>query len=369
MTKPVVFVSSTIKGMQEERSLVKKLFNDDLRYGVIVSEYEGSKPRSSLTQCKKWARGCDIFIAIMGGNYGSVIDSLGISVSEMEFNEAYKDNPEKILVYISAGKKDSQQRKFIKRVEDFNEGYFRRKPFSNKAELISGIKDDLAVFVKERLDIVRQKKIKVRQRTTPIELDYVTSQLGERGKRMHFDAKDVFETLGFTYLQEFERLYRLPGILMCKRKIGKIDVLFNFWILAQNLDVYYLRSYTAAYQKYVRHSDLYEKYKNRFAIHLVHGKGALRTIESHFYNFGATCFNVEPGIYCGPGFRKNIPPKDEAFFENMLFLFNIENKQSMVGKLSDAITWLQEEQDRIDFQCNVIKPIEVKLMKYRAAKI
>jgi hypothetical protein len=355
--------------MQEERSLIKQLFNNYLSYEVIVSEDEGSKPRSSFTQCKKWSKECDVFIAIIGNNYGFTINKLGISVSEMEFNEAYKDNPEKILIYISAGNKDLQQTKFVERVEDFNEGYFRRKPFDNETELINGIKEDLAAFIKERLDLIRRKKIRVRQRTTPVELDYVTSQLGERGKHMNIDAKDVFETLGFTYLQEFERLYRLPGILMCKRKIGKIDVLFNFWILPQNLDSHYLRSYTSAYQKYVRHSDFYDKYKNRFAIHLVHGKGTLRTLEGHFYNFGATCFNVEPGIYCGPGFRKNLSLEHEAFFENMLLLFNIENKQSMVSKLSDALSWLQEEQDKIDFQCNVIRPIKVKLKKYKKTTV
>lgn len=356
-------MSSTVKGMQEERSLTKKLFNDDLRYEVIVSEDEGSKSRSSFAQCKKWARDCDIFIAIIGNNYGFAIKKLGISVSEMEFNEAYKDNPEKILVYISAGKKDSQQTKFVKRVEDFNEGYFRRKPFDNETELINGIKDDLAGFVKERLDTIRQKKIKVRQRTTPIELDYVTSQLGERVKRMYLDAQDVFETLGFTCPQELEMYNRLLGILMYKRKIGKIDVLFNAWILARNLDSDYLRSYTETYQNSVRYSDLYAKYKNRFAVHLVHGRGSLKTLENHFYNFGATCFKVEPGLYCGAGFRKNMPRQHEAFFENMLFLFNIENKQSMISTLTNATAWLQEEQDKIDFQCNVTKPIKVKLKK------
>ena len=79
------------------------VFDADLGYEVIISENEGSKPRASFAQCKKWARECDIFIAILGNSYGFTINKVGISVSEMEFNEAYKDNPEKILAYISAG--------------------------------------------------------------------------------------------------------------------------------------------------------------------------------------------------------------------------------------------------------------------------
>ena len=78
MIKPIVFVSSTIRGMEKERSLIKKLFDADLRYEVIISEYEGSKPRASLAQCKKWARECDIFIAILGNSYGFTINKLGI---------------------------------------------------------------------------------------------------------------------------------------------------------------------------------------------------------------------------------------------------------------------------------------------------
>ncbi len=345
MAKPVVFVSSTVNCMRETRSLIRRLLKKELGYHVIVSENAGSKPISPVAQCRKWARDCDIFIAILGDTYGSIIKRLGISVSEMEFNEAYKDNPEKILVYVSAGKKETRQNEFVKRVEDFNEGYFRREPFNNETELVGGIRCDLAEFMKDRLDVIRKQNIKVRQRTTPIQLDYITSHLSERVKRMYADAKDVLEGSGFSYAQEFDILNRLQGILMYKRNISKIDVLFSVWILPKNLDSNYLMSYTSAYQQYVRYNDLYKKHPNRFTIHLVQGNGTVRTLENHFYHFEATCFKAEPGLYCGAGFDKAKSRQSSVFFENMLFLLNIQNKQSMVSKLSDAINWLEEERD------------------------
>jgi hypothetical protein len=87
MNKPTLFISSTVKDVQEVRASVKDLLENKLGYHILMSEHEGSKPKTPIEQCRKWANECDIFIAIIGHSYGWVIPHLGISVCEFEFNE------------------------------------------------------------------------------------------------------------------------------------------------------------------------------------------------------------------------------------------------------------------------------------------
>ena len=79
MNKPTVFVSSTIREMGDLRENVKALLKAQLGYDVLLSENEGSKPKTPIAQCRRWAKECDIFIAILGNSYGWIIPNLGIS--------------------------------------------------------------------------------------------------------------------------------------------------------------------------------------------------------------------------------------------------------------------------------------------------
>jgi len=369
MSKPMVFVSSTIKDMRTARSIIKKLFVDDYHYDVIISEDEGSKVRSSLAQCKKWARDCDIFIAVMGENYGFIPKKLGISVSEMEFTEAYKSNPEKILVYISAGKKDGKQSQFIKRVGDFNDGYFRRKPFINEPELIDGIKIDLAEFMKDRLDTIKQQKFKIKPITTPKETDYITSIASDRLDRMHDDARDALHTLGFLLEQDFEIRYGSFKTSIYRKKINRLNVLFTISISPDNLDTRYLRSYNMFYQDEIKYKEAYKANLNRFTIHLLSGKGSFKSMESIYRMLGGlTSFKIDCGFYCGVGLHKPRSNKYGSFIENTIFLTDIQNKQSLFTKLTEALAWIQKEYKNIDFKCTYTKPIKLRIKKFRPSK-
>jgi len=354
--KPFVFVSSVVSGMENTRMLVGKLLEQDLGYDVVLSEGEGSRSRTPLAQCKRWARECDIYIGILGHRYGWVIPRAGISATEMEFNEARTDNPYKILVYVSAGPKEPKQEEFVRRVEDFAEGYFRRKPFRTDSELVAGIRADLADFMKERLDLLRASKLKVRPPLTPSAMDYVVAGRGERAAWMKQDAIEVAKSLGFKPVDLFQkRLLLFTG----EREVGGCKtILFSMWVLPSNLTHDYIRSYTQGFQEHIYGSRQYSKYRNKFTIFLVNGNATTRPLEKQAQVLGRmTCFKVEPGLFFGVGLDTEAKKPMVSFYENMLFLPQVRNKEVMISKLVDALEWLNKEAHRINFACNYIEPL------------
>src|SRR2546422_418934 len=100
MERPRVFISGVITAMTHLRNPIAKMLEQDLGYEVTLSERHGSLPRTSVAACRKWAQECDIFIGIYGHTYGTIVPWLGISITEMEYLEARKHNPEKILICV-----------------------------------------------------------------------------------------------------------------------------------------------------------------------------------------------------------------------------------------------------------------------------
>jgi hypothetical protein len=347
MNRPTVFVSSTIEGMQLTRQAVKDLFEQKLGYDVLMSEYEGSKPQKPIALCKKWAKECDVFISILGAKYGWIIPRQGISVSEMEFNEAYKDNPEKILVYVSAQSKEPKQMKFAKRIEDFSKGYYRRNPYKDNTQLINGIRDDIAEFFKERLDFLRSKGQKIRLSLTPSVVDYTVHNLRDRHDIMMADIITIAQEMGFN-----TAIFIKPYFWLATKSINRIKVLFTVDIIADNFNHNSQFSYNHSYQQRVSYNEVYKQYPNRFALTLVHGNASLRTLEWMTHNFSGTCFKVEPGLFYGDGLINQKHKQGNLYFENRLILPHIRNKQIMTSALSDVVQWLAKESSRINFKCN-----------------
>jgi len=368
MSKPVVLISSVVGGMESIRVLVQRLIREDLGYDTVVSEYEGSKPITPIVQCKKWARNCDIYVGILGERYGWTVPSLGISVTEMEFNEAYHNNPEKILVYVSAGRKEPRQDRFVRRIESFTEGYFRRKPFSSEDELIVGIRDDLASFVKEILDFIRARKMKIRPTATPSAAEYIVADVEERAVRMRSDVVEVARELGFTRVDLFGsdrwqvyhstlRTVSSSDLFIGKRKVGDHgDILFSLWVLPENLSTGSLNACSQIFERHIYRSQQYHRHPDRFSIFSVHGTATLRSLENIGRLRRRTCFKVEPGLYFGTSLDAQRGQETDAFHENMLFLSRVSNKRIMMSKLVNALEWLDKEAHRVNFRCNYIEP-------------
>jgi hypothetical protein len=362
MNKPTLFISSTVKDVQEVRASVKALLENKLGYHILMSEHEGSKPKTPIEQCRKWAKECDIFIAIIGHSYGWVIPHLGISVCEFEFNEAYKDNPEKILIYASATDKDERQTQFVNRLTGFSEGYYRRPPFNNETELLNGIRDDLAEYFKVTLDIIRSKKLKIRNRITPSREDYAILSRGNRIEVMMADAIEIASQLGFVQVK-----YEKPLFWSAEKSIKRIKVLFTFNVIPDNLTADWLHTINLRWDKYTKygHDMVYQTYPNRVAIIFVHGTATISTLEKLTWISGGTCFKVEPGLYYGADLNAESKPHGKMRFENRIVLSKVTNKRVLGSKLSDVIQWINQEYSRINFKSNYEKPKAVKIKKWK----
>ena len=126
-----VFISSVIKGMDNFRAEAKetiKLMN----LVPVMSEDFPASTNSSKDACLQAVRECNLFVLILGKNYGEKTED-GISVTHAEYSEAKKQN-KPILVFIEQGEKELLQKEFIKQVENYSDGNFRKK-FSSTNEL------------------------------------------------------------------------------------------------------------------------------------------------------------------------------------------------------------------------------------------
>lgn len=93
-----IFISSTYDDMISYREEVQRQL---IRLEQIIKgmEYFGSSPESSLSICLSQVRESKVFIGILGMRYGSIDDESELSYSQLEYNEAIKNNIP-TLIYI-----------------------------------------------------------------------------------------------------------------------------------------------------------------------------------------------------------------------------------------------------------------------------
>src|SRR5689334_11450773 len=66
-------------------------------------KYFGSKEGEPLEQCLEKLRECNYYIGIIGNRYGSVHDTLQLSITELEYEEAKKKNISRKIYIIEPG--------------------------------------------------------------------------------------------------------------------------------------------------------------------------------------------------------------------------------------------------------------------------
>lgn len=130
MDKLKVMVSSVVTNLEAERDALLHLFQSE-KYSFV--ELIGANPYDSASiagssgnATVRFARECDLYILILGKDYG--METLeGKSATEVEYDAAIKSDPTKVLVFLKNTTQtiDEKQQLFIKRVSDYDNGYFR----------------------------------------------------------------------------------------------------------------------------------------------------------------------------------------------------------------------------------------------------
>ena len=145
-----VMISSTVEDLGPEREAADRAITG-LKLTRFRAETLGSFPNSPEVICALMAEQCHIFILIIGERYGYEIKSRKKSVVEFEYDVARKQNRGKVLVYIKEGvTREPRLDEFVKRVEDFESGYFRTL-FKTPEELSAKIQGDIARWIVSRM--------------------------------------------------------------------------------------------------------------------------------------------------------------------------------------------------------------------------
>lgn len=141
-----VFISSVVRGFEQFRAAAKDAV-ETLDMKPVMSEHFGARTYSSEHACLTEVDQCDVYILILGANYGYEPQP-GLSVTQQEFHQAVsKRKP--ILVFIQQTDFDAKQAVFVNEVSDYKQGFFRAS-FSDPQELLKAIVQGLSRMEKSK---------------------------------------------------------------------------------------------------------------------------------------------------------------------------------------------------------------------------
>lgn len=151
-----VMISSTQKDLRHFRNAVQKVALS-LGLEILRAESYTAPGKSPIETCKEMAETCDIYIGIFGYRYGTIDPTLKISITNFEYQVARTHNPRKVLIYIRKAKMhEPRQKKFLRQVQLFHDGYFRHQYFGTAKELREQIRNDLIAWIAEKIHIADQ---------------------------------------------------------------------------------------------------------------------------------------------------------------------------------------------------------------------
>lgn len=230
MEKIKVMLSSTVKGLEEERKAVKSVFKNIGFIELIgvdpVNEF--SYGISSRIKTVEIARDCDLYLLILGKEFGLELPN-GRSATEIEFDEAMKDDPTKILVfkkdYDSLDMIDLRQQKFIDKVCDYYSGYWR-VIFENTDELEQLVLNSFVNWLKERAEIGKNLNyldhfIRIAKQIKPEPNAIVGYKLTEKFVEIEYNFFDK------NFIMQFDREKVYRDFWGC---IGELQEQFEDWI-------------------------------------------------------------------------------------------------------------------------------------------
>ena len=155
-----IFVSGVQRELKEERFAVKEIITENILlqeyFKVFLFEDSPAKSKSAKISYISEVRKCDIYLGILGNEYGAVSKN-NISATEQEFREA-QDTDKEVLIYIKGKdgtKRDKGLKKLISEIKDEEAGY-KYKRFNTTPELKNNIYESLIDFLREKGIVGRQ---------------------------------------------------------------------------------------------------------------------------------------------------------------------------------------------------------------------
>lgn len=124
-----VFISSLIIGMEDYRAAAREAV-ESLGYEPVMAENFHAKPQSPQIACLDGVRQSGLVLLLLGSDYG-VKQNSGLSATHEEYREAQGKRP--VMAFLRSDvTPDHDQAEFIKEVEGWETGLFRRNFFTSQ---------------------------------------------------------------------------------------------------------------------------------------------------------------------------------------------------------------------------------------------
>ena len=155
MTAPLrVFVSSVQKELEDERLIVQNLVNTDPFLSAhctpVLYEYEPASPAKALEGCLAELDGCQVYLLIVGAQYGTAIGEL--SITHAEYRRA-KEKSLPVLAFIRGDRHVQREAGTSTLLAELDDDGPKYKRFGNVIELQREVRAALVKLLRDRFGI------------------------------------------------------------------------------------------------------------------------------------------------------------------------------------------------------------------------
>jgi predicted HTH transcriptional regulator len=150
-----VFVSSVQKELEDERLIVQNLLNTDSFLSAhctpVLYEFEPASPENVLKDCLHSLDDCQVYLIIIGNEYGTRVGDL--SITHAEYRRS-KDNALPILAFIRGDRHVKREDGTMALLAELDADGLKYKRFGNVIELQKEVRAALVKLLKDRFSIV-----------------------------------------------------------------------------------------------------------------------------------------------------------------------------------------------------------------------
>ena len=152
--KLCVFVSSVQKELEDERLIVQNLVNTDAFLSAhctpVLYELEPASPDKALEGCLQSLDGCQVYLLIVGIEYGTPVG--GLSITHAEYRRA-KKRKLPVLAFIKGDRSVKREDGTSKLLAELDADGPKYKRFGNVIELQKEVRAALVKLLKDRFGI------------------------------------------------------------------------------------------------------------------------------------------------------------------------------------------------------------------------
>lgn len=149
-----VFVSSVQKELEDERLIVQNLVNTDAFLAThclpVLYEFEPASPDPAQSGCLQTLDGCQVYLLIVGMQYGTLTN--GLSITHAEYRRA-KTRKLPVLVFIKGDRDAAREEGTQRLLAELESDGPKYKRFGNVIELQMEVRAALVKLLQERFGI------------------------------------------------------------------------------------------------------------------------------------------------------------------------------------------------------------------------